>query len=253
MMTQTAQAALRRGKRLVSLAGQRTHRHNSDRAIHEKCPVLYSVQLCEQDHPCDTIALYPLQVFPSSRIRGWGTAGHGDGARKVRPHLIRAEIFQLSCTSSRVRITPEGHNALLKLSKGDMRRALNVLQASCNTVSSWAGSHKFALRCRRVTRPMIKWMKKPFITVRELHTPPISKRWCNLWWQTTFPPATTVCTVHSLCCDIFLIALEAILRIKIDRGLALQDLVIGVFDFLQKIMFPLQTRVYLLDQLAAVE
>jgi len=31
--------------------------------------------------------------------------------------------------NSRVKLTPDGKNALLKLSKGDMRRALNILQA----------------------------------------------------------------------------------------------------------------------------
>jgi DNA polymerase III delta prime subunit len=36
--------------------------------------------------------------------------------------------WALSLMEFRVNVTPEGKQALLKLSKGDMRRALNVLQ-----------------------------------------------------------------------------------------------------------------------------
>jgi len=40
---------------------------------------------------------------------------------------------------------------------------------------------------------------------------------------------------------------------KVERGLALQDLITGVLDFVQNIEYPAPTRVYLLDQLATVE
>jgi len=40
---------------------------------------------------------------------------------------------------------------------------------------------------------------------------------------------------------------------KLERELALQDLITGVLDFVQDVEYPSPTRVYLLDQLAAVE
>ena len=46
---------------------------------------------------------------------------------------------------------------------------------------------------------------------------------------------------------------EALMKMKLERGLALQDLITGVLDFVQDVEYPVPTRVYLLDQLAAVE
>lgn len=40
---------------------------------------------------------------------------------------------------------------------------------------------------------------------------------------------------------------------KIERGLALQDLISGAYECVEGINFPPQTRVYLLDQLATTE
>jgi hypothetical protein len=44
-----------------------------------------------------------------------------------------------------------------------------------------------------------------------------------------------------------------ITKLKIDRGLALQDLVGGAYEVLETIELPKQTRVYLLDHLATCE
>lgn len=41
--------------------------------------------------------------------------------------------------------------------------------------------------------------------------------------------------------------------IKIDKGLALQDIISGIYDYVQTIELPSQSRVYLLDHLAHVE
>ena len=40
---------------------------------------------------------------------------------------------------------------------------------------------------------------------------------------------------------------------KIERGLALQDLITGAYDYVETIDFPPQARVYLLDQMAITE
>lgn len=47
--------------------------------------------------------------------------------------------------------------------------------------------------------------------------------------------------------------LVVITTMKIDRGLALQDLITGAYEYVQEIDLPIQTRVYLLDQLATTE
>jgi replication factor C subunit 3/5 len=41
--------------------------------------------------------------------------------------------------------------------------------------------------------------------------------------------------------------------LKTERGLALQDLIGGVYDYVETIEFKPHSRVYLLDQLAAIE
>jgi hypothetical protein len=40
---------------------------------------------------------------------------------------------------------------------------------------------------------------------------------------------------------------------KIERGLALQDLIIGAYDYVESIEFQPHARVYLLDSLATTE
>lgn len=42
-------------------------------------------------------------------------------------------------------------------------------------------------------------------------------------------------------------------RMRIERGLALQDLITGTYEFVERIELPPQARVYLLDHLADTE
>ena len=42
-------------------------------------------------------------------------------------------------------------------------------------------------------------------------------------------------------------------RLKTERGLALQDLITGAYEYVGTIDFPPQSRVYLLDYLATTE
>jgi hypothetical protein len=44
-----------------------------------------------------------------------------------------------------------------------------------------------------------------------------------------------------------------ITALKTDRGLALQDLLAGAYEYIDTIEFPPAARVYLLDQLATTE
>lgn len=115
-----------------------------------------------------------------------------------------------------VRITPEGYHALLKLSKGDMRRALNILQA-CHAAYDRVDENA-VYNCTGAPHPTdIEMM------------------------------------VQSMIADDFTTCYRSLARMKVERGLALQDLITGVLDFVQDVEYPAPTRVYLLDQLATVE
>ncbi|KAL7420486.1 Subunit of heteropentameric Replication factor C (RF-C) [Cryptotrichosporon argae] len=114
------------------------------------------------------------------------------------------------------KLTPDGKAALLKLSRGDMRRALNVLQA------------------------------------------------CHAAYDTIDEEAVYLCTgnphpgdiqrvVESMMADEFGTAYSLITALKVDKGLALQDLIAGAYDFLETVELPVQSRVYLLDHLASTE
>ncbi|KAJ9113858.1 hypothetical protein QFC19_000051 [Naganishia cerealis] len=116
----------------------------------------------------------------------------------------------------KVNITPDGKAALLKLSKGDMRRALNVLQA-CHAA---------------------------YDTVDET----------AVYNCTGNPhPKDVEAVVQSMMRDEFGTSYEFITQLKIDRGLALQDLISGTYEVLETVELPNQARVYLLDQLGLCE
>ncbi|KAG8883698.1 hypothetical protein FRB98_002856 [Tulasnella sp. 332] len=115
-----------------------------------------------------------------------------------------------------VKITDDGKAALLKLSKGDMRRALNILQA------------------------------------------------CHAAYDLTDETAIYNCTgnpqpsdidavVKSMMTEEFTTSYMKISQLKIERGLALQDLIAGVYEYIDTIDFPPHTRIYLLDHLATTE
>jgi hypothetical protein len=49
------------------------------------------------------------------------------------------------------------------------------------------------------------------------------------------------------------LTLSVITALKIERGLALQDLIAGAYDFLLTVDLPAQSRIYLLDHLGSCE
>lgn len=44
-----------------------------------------------------------------------------------------------------------------------------------------------------------------------------------------------------------------ITQLKVEKGLALQDMITGAYDFLQTVELPKQSRIYLLDHLGSTE
>ncbi|QRV89219.1 replication factor C subunit 3 [Ceratobasidium sp. AG-Ba] len=116
----------------------------------------------------------------------------------------------------KVNVTKDGKEALLKLSKGDMRRALNVLQA------------------------------------------------CHAAYDRTDETAVYNCTgnphptdiealVNSMMSDDFGTSYQLVMKMKTEKGLALQDLVTGAYEYFETLDFPPAARVYLLDKLATTE
>lgn len=147
----------------------------------------------------------------------------------------------LDCTPSplltllrSVNLADDGKAALLKLSKGDMRRALNVLQA-CHAAYERIGE-------------------------TEIYTCTGSPH-----------PSDIEAIVDSMTCEEFTASHQSehshftsrarrltqwfaeINALKIDRGLALQDLLAGAYEYIDTMEFPPAARVYLLDQIATTE
>jgi len=156
------------------------------------------------------ICNYVNRIIPAIQSRctkfRFGPLEIGEVERRLN-HVVDAE---------KVNLTPDGKAALLKLSKGDMRRALNVLQA------------------------------------------------CHAAYPVTDETAVYNCTgnphptdveeiVKSMMNEEFEVSFRRISAIKVDKGLALQDIISGIYEYVQTVEFPTQSRVYLLDNLALVE
>ncbi|CCF48278.1 hypothetical protein NDA11_002094 [Ustilago hordei] len=114
------------------------------------------------------------------------------------------------------KITQDGKEALLKLSRGDMRRALNVLQA-CHAASDHI-DETAVYNCTGNPHPSdIEAMLKSMM-------------------QEEFTTAYT--TISGL---------------KTAKGIALADMISGVYDLLATIKLPAKSKIYLLDHLAHTE
>ncbi|KAG7445006.1 P-loop containing nucleoside triphosphate hydrolase protein [Guyanagaster necrorhizus] len=118
--------------------------------------------------------------------------------------------------AEKVHLTDDGKKALLKLSKGDMRRALNVLQA-CHAAYD-------------------------IISETEIYNCTGSPH-----------PADVETIVKSMLSDEFTTSYQMISAMKIERGLALQDLITGAYEFIEGIDLKPTARIYLLDHLATTE
>ncbi|KAF9423040.1 hypothetical protein BGZ94_008425 [Podila epigama] len=115
-----------------------------------------------------------------------------------------------------VKITDEGRKALLTLSKGDMRRALNILQA-CHAGYDIVNEDA-VYNCTGNPHP------------RDIDT-----------------------IVNSMLTEDFTRAYSTISLLKTMNGMALQDILTEVYNYLEVIDMPTNSRVYILDKLADVE
>lgn len=133
----------------------------------------------------------------------------------------------------RVKLTEDGKQALLKLSKGDMRRALNVLQA-CHAAYDISGETEI-YNCTGNPHPS------------DIET--IVNSMLQDDFTTSYNRKRLIFSS-----DVSLIGwLAVISALKTERGLALPDLINGAYEYLQTIQFKPNARIYLLDYLATTE
>ena len=130
-------------------------------------------------------------------------------------------------------MTEDGKKALLKLSKGDMRRALNVLQA-CHAAYDVIGETEI-YDCTGSPQPA---------DIETVVNSMLSDDF------TTSYKSECCCLLSS---DVVLTCTTVISALKVERGLALPDLINGAYEHIETIDFKPQARVYLLDFLATTE
>jgi replication factor C subunit 3/5 len=130
---------------------------------------------------------------------------------------VQKKIDQI-IAAERVNITPQAKEALLSLSGGDMRRAVNVLQACSTAYEQEEIDEAGIYNC--VGNPQPEDLRR---------------------------------IVDSMMNDDLTSSLSLIARMKAEKGLALQDILGGVFKELEEIDFKGKVRMMLYDALATIE
>ncbi|KAJ9302750.1 hypothetical protein DTO271G3_124 [Paecilomyces variotii] len=146
---------------------------------------------------------------------------------------IRSLVDQV-VEKEQVRIQPEAVDSLVKLSKGDMRRALNVLQA-CH-----ASSKPLPLRNEPKDRPLPEPETITNETIYDCIAAPHPSDIREI-------VSTLLATSDVTSC------LTTLNTLKANKGLALADILTALGEQLQKLEVPAQTRVTWLEGLAEVE
>lgn len=134
-----------------------------------------------------------------------------------------------------VKIQPDAVDSLVRLSKGDMRRALNVLQA-CHA-SSIPLPVKGAMK---VAKPVQEYEMITNDTIYTCIAAPHPSDIQTIMTTLLSTPDITSC-------------LTTINTLKLAKGLALADILTALGDELQLLDVPVQTRVSWLEGLAEVE
>ena len=146
--------------------------------------------------------------------------------RRLVDHVIEQED---------VKIEPVAVDALVRLSKGDMRRALNVLQA-CHASST-------PLQPPGQPRPDPTTIQRDTITESTIYDCIASPHPADI----TIIRDTLLTTTDVTSC------LQTINQLKANRGLALADIITTLAEELEKLDVPLQTRIVWLEGLSEVE
>lgn len=144
-------------------------------------------------------------------------------------------LVDLVISQERVNIAPEAVDSLVRLSKGDMRRALNVLQA-CH-----AGSRPLPMRGQPpVKEPDVKYELITNDTIYNCIAAPHPDDIRLIMTTMLSTPDITSC-------------LNTINALKSSRGLALADILTALAEELQTLEVSVATRVTWLQGLAEIE
>lgn len=143
-------------------------------------------------------------------------------------------LVDLVIEKERIRIQPEAVDSLVKLSKGDMRRALNVLQA-CHA-SSIPLPLRDAPRNQPLPEPETITNDTIYDCIAAPHPLDIQEIVSTL--LSTSDVTSCLYTLNTL---------------KLSRGLALADILTALGEQLQRLDVPAQTRITWLEGLAEVE
>lgn len=114
-----------------------------------------------------------------------------------------------------------------------MRRALNILQA-CHAAYDLTGETEI-YNCTGNPHPA---------DIETVVNSMLSDEFTTSY-QSKYIRNPKLCRLLTMC--------AVITRLKMERGLALQDLIGGAYEYIETIDFTPQSRVYLLDQLASTE
>ncbi|XP_032287214.1 replication factor C subunit 5 isoform X3 [Phoca vitulina] len=158
-------------------------------------------------------------------------------------HVIEEEKVDLS---------EDGMKALVTLSSGDMRRALNILQVRwnhCSTSRAAASEEVF---------------KKDKSSTQPTYNSEIEKLSTNMAFGKVTEETVYTCTGHPLKSDIanildwmlnqdFTTAYRNIMELKTLKGLALPDILTEIHLFVHRVDFPSSVRVHLLTKMADIE
>jgi replication factor C subunit 3/5 len=153
-----------------------------------------------------------------------------------------------------VNISPEATSALIRLSKGDMRRALNVLQAchaSSKSIFNALNLRIIALISRPGTPLHIKGEPAP--DEKSVVRDRITETTIYECIASPEPQDIDAIVNHLLKTSDVRSCLQLVNTLKQTKGLALADIVTAVSEELAKLDVPAQTMITWLDGLAEVE
>lgn len=123
-------------------------------------------------------------------------------------------------------VSNEGKKALLKLGEGDMRKVLNILQSTALAFSSSKDSASSSVVLN----------EEQFYLCTGAPLPADIQQITN--WMLT---------------DDLTSAFDKIFQLKTLKGLALTDIITQIHKFIERIDFPEDVRIYLLQELATLE
>lgn len=137
-----------------------------------------------------------------------------------------------------VKLSSDGEEALLRLSKGDMRRVLNVLQACHAAIQAPNTNAADQMEVNGNSQLSLKTSIDEDLVYR-----------C-----TGNPLPKDVETMAQIMLDSdFTAAFDQINALKIDRGYALADIISDIYEYLMGLELPPNCRVFLLQHLSDIE